>query len=51
LETFAANPEAAGKYLAIGEHPRDAQLASEKVAALSVLVNTLMNYDEFVMKR
>jgi len=51
LETFAANPEAADKYLAIGEHPRDAQLASEKVAALSVLVNTLMNYDEFVMKR
>ena len=43
--------EAAKKYLATGKHPRDAKLPEDKVAAVTVLLNTLMNHDEFVMKR
>ncbi|MEO7299606.1 MAG: DUF1553 domain-containing protein [Verrucomicrobiota bacterium] len=51
LELFAKNGDAAKKYLATGEHARDAKLPEDRVAAMTVLVNTLMNYDEFVMKR
>ncbi len=51
LDLFSANVEGANKYLATGEHPRNTNLAEKKVAAMTVLVNTLMNYDEFVMKR
>jgi hypothetical protein len=51
LQIFSKDPAAAEKYLAIGEHPRDKAFASEKLAAAAVLISTLMNHDEFVMKR
>lgn len=51
LRIFASNQEAADKYLAIGDKPRDQTLRGPELAATTVLVNTLMNHDEFVMKR
>ncbi len=48
---FEAHPEAAAKYLAIGEKPRNAALPAPEVAATTVLANALMNHDAFVMKR
>ncbi|MGI8966498.1 MAG: DUF1553 domain-containing protein, partial [Limisphaerales bacterium] len=51
LSFFKTNAGAAEKFLATGEHPLDKNLAKDEVAAMTVLVNTLMNHDEFVMKR
>jgi hypothetical protein len=51
LELYATNPSAAEKYLAVGEHARDITLPVAELAALTVLANTLMNHDEFVMER
>ena len=51
LKYFMAHPESAEKYLATGEHPRDIGLPAAELAATAVLAGTLMNHDEFVMKR
>ncbi len=51
LDYFKAQPEAATKYLAIGERPHDAALPVEQVAATTVMTSAVMNHDEFVMKR
>lgn len=51
LDHFRADPEAAIKYLAIGERPRDEALPADQVAATAVLASAVMNHDEFVMKR
>jgi hypothetical protein len=51
LTYFTANQESAAKYLATGEQARDTTLATAEVAATAVLAGTLMNHDEFVMKR
>jgi hypothetical protein len=51
LDYFKTQPEAAAKYLAIGERPRDAALSAEQVAATTVMTSAVMNHDEFVMKR
>ena len=50
-EGFRLRPEAATKYVGIGESPRDPSLSPTELAAATVLVSTLMNHDEFVMKR
>jgi hypothetical protein len=51
LDYFKAQPDAAAKYLAIGERARDATLPAEQVAATTVMTSAVMNHDEFVMKR
>jgi len=51
LDHFRANPEAAAKYLTIGERPRDEALPADQVAATAVLASAVMNHDDFVMKR
>jgi hypothetical protein len=51
LKLFEQAPSSAHQYLKIGEHPLDDSLPAPEVAATTVLVNTLMNLDEFVMER
>jgi hypothetical protein len=51
LSFFKTNAVAAEKFLATGEHAPDTKLAKDEVAAMTILVSTLMNHDEFVMKR
>jgi hypothetical protein len=50
-ELFAQSPERVAQVLAIGEHPTPAELQSPDIAALTLLMSALMNYDEFVIKR
>jgi hypothetical protein len=51
LEVFKSDPLSADSLLQVGEYPRDQQLAKAELAALTVVANTLVNYDEAVFKR
>lgn len=51
LEWFRRQPEAAAKYVKIGDTPRSAGLPAPEVAAATTVINTLMNHDGFVVKR
>ena len=51
LAGFAAQPELAAKVLAIGDQPAPEGMSKPAAAALTLVLNTVMNYDEFVMKR
>jgi hypothetical protein len=48
---FAKNAEAAQKLIKTGDSKPDTTLEASDVAATTMLVSTLMNFDEFVMKR
>jgi hypothetical protein len=48
---FSKNPGGAGKLLAVGESKRDESLPPAEFAAMTTLVNAIMNFDEFVMQR
>ncbi len=48
---FSQAPAKARTFLTVGEYPRDRSLDVPTVAALAVVANTIMNYDEAVMKR
>ena len=48
---FTADPRGAEAYLATGTNPRAADLPPPAIAAVAMVVNTLMNHDEFVVKR
>jgi hypothetical protein len=50
-EGFRQRPEAASKYVAIGEWPLDESVPPAELAAATVMVSALMNHDEFVTKR
>jgi hypothetical protein len=49
-ELFAQSPDRVAQVLAIGEHPTPAELQSPDIAALTLLMSALMNYDEFVKR-
>lgn len=51
LKGFEADPGAAEHYVEIGEGKRDRSLPVPELAATTVLASTLMNLDEFVVKR
>ena len=48
---FGADREAAGKLIATGEFARDPKLDPVEHAALTVVIQTLFNYDPFETKR
>jgi hypothetical protein len=48
---FIKNPARAEKLLSEGEYPRNPNLKATEVAPYAVVVNTLMNFDEFLFKR
>ena len=48
---FSQAPAQADSLLTVGEHPRDTNLPADELAALTVVANTLINYDEAVYKR
>ncbi|PSR57170.1 hypothetical protein AHMF7605_04340 [Adhaeribacter arboris] len=48
---FAKDQELTEKLLREGEYPRDKKLPAAEVATCAVVANTLMNFDEFVIKR
>jgi mono/diheme cytochrome c family protein len=51
LDEFRSSPAAADSLLQVGEQPRDQSLPENQVAALTVVVSTLINYDQAVYKR
>lgn len=51
LTEFQATPAAADSLLKVGEHPRDQNLPGDKLAAFTVVVSALINYDQAVYKR
>ncbi|MEX2594176.1 MAG: DUF1553 domain-containing protein [Anditalea sp.] len=51
LAEFRSSPAAADSLLQVGEQPRDQTLPENQVAALTVVVSTLINYDQAVYKR
>lgn len=48
---FAKNPESARKLLSIGESKPEENLPPAEFAAITTLVNAIMNFDEFVVQR
>jgi hypothetical protein len=48
---FAKNPKRAAALLTVGEYPFDKTLNPTELAANAVVASTIMNFDEFVIKR
>ena len=51
LERFKENPKRADQLLSIGEFPFDYSVEPQKTAALAMVNNAIMNFDEAYMKR
>ncbi len=51
LEVFQRNPKRIKELLSIGESKRDNTLNAAELAACTMVATTVMNFDEFVMKR
>jgi hypothetical protein len=51
LADFEKTPARAESFLKVGEAPRDTKLPAAPHAAMAVVASTLINFDEFVMKR
>lgn len=51
LADFNRSPQKINDLLNVGEHPTDSKLNRVELAICTVVASTLMNYDEFVMKR
>ena len=51
LIRYRNSDSAVAELLSIGEYKIDATLDAARTAALTMVMNTLMNYDEFYMKR
>jgi hypothetical protein len=48
---FDAHPESVKSFLVVGDSPRDEGLNSTEHAAMTIVVNAIMNFDECVTKR
>lgn len=51
LTYFAASPERAQKYLAVGDYAADTSINTTSLAALTAVTNALFSYDECLIKR
>jgi hypothetical protein len=51
LRAFKQDPERASQWLSVGEYPVDESLDRVELAAFTTVASTLMNFDEFVIKR
>ena len=51
IDYFQDDPKRAEMFLKNGDAPRDAKIPAVRLAAIGMLANTLMNFDECVMRR
>ncbi|MFN4144742.1 MAG: DUF1553 domain-containing protein [Runella sp.] len=51
LTDFKKTPQRARELLSVGEYPHNDQLDKAQLAALTIVASTIMNFDEFVIKR
>ncbi len=50
-QDFVKNPKRAAELLGVGEYPVDKLLNKNELAAMTIVASTIMNFDEFVIKR
>jgi cytochrome c553 len=50
-QDFSKNPKRADELLSVGEYPVDKSLNKNELAAMTIVASTIMNFDEFVIKR
>ena len=50
-EQFKKEPQRAKQYLSVGDQKPDEKIDPAMLAAVGVVANTLLNFDEAVMKR
>ncbi|MCP1383756.1 DUF1553 domain-containing protein [Runella salmonicolor] len=50
-QDFLKNPKRADELLKVGEYPVDMSLNKLELAAMTIVASTVMNFDEFVIKR
>jgi hypothetical protein len=50
-QDFLKNPKSADELLKVGEYPVDMSLNKNELAAMAIVASTVMNFDEFVIKR
>ncbi len=50
-EDFSKNPKRVNELLKVGEYPIDKKASKPQLAALTVVASTVMNFDEFLIKR
>jgi hypothetical protein len=51
LAGFQKEPQRAKELLTTGEYKRDVKLNTSEVAACTIIASSIMNFDEFVVKR
>lgn len=51
LAYFKKYPDEANKFLSTGDAPRDMNLPADQVAAMGMVINLLLNYDECVVRQ
>lgn len=51
MKDFIKNPTRSDELLKVGEYPLDATANKAELAALTIVASTIMNFDEFVIKR
>jgi hypothetical protein len=51
LQAFEQDQNRAQQWLSVGEYPVDKSLDRTQLAAFATIASTLMNFDEFVIKR
>ena len=51
LAYFKKHPDEANKFLSTGDAPRDMNLPADQVAAMGMVINLLLNYDECVVRQ
>jgi hypothetical protein len=51
LADFKQHPERASQLLSIGEYKRDTSLDADELAAYTIVASSIMNFDEFIVKR
>ena len=51
LNRFKSNPESADTFLKVGEYPMDQNLDKNQTAAMTIVANTILNFDEAYTKR
>jgi hypothetical protein len=50
-QDFVKNPKRVNELLKVGEYPIDQKASKPQLAALTVVASTIMNFDEFLIKR
>jgi hypothetical protein len=48
---YASHPDDAAQLVAVGQRPRNASLSAVDVAAMTAVINALLDYDGTVVKR